>query len=79
MISTARMGDGDDLARRLQTMAVRQAGLGYFGLELDRKPRSALYGTIRSREDLDRMAPQLGDPPLSQLELRHARALLLTA
>jgi hypothetical protein len=77
VISTARMGSGEDLARRLQTMSVRHVGVGYFGLERDSEQQSALYETIRSRADLDRMRPQLGDPPLSELELRHARALLL--
>ncbi len=77
VISTARMGSGDDLARRLQTMAVRYVGLGYFGLELGRERASALYETIRSRSDLDRMSPQLGDPPLTESELRQARARFL--
>lgn len=58
-------------------MAVRYVGVGYFGLELDSQPGSALYETIDSRDDLDDLRPQLGEPPLSELELRHARAILL--
>lgn len=77
VVSTARLGSGDDLARRLHTLAVRYVGLGYFGLELDSEPASALWRRLRTRGDLDRMAPQLGDPALSHLELRHARASLL--
>jgi len=77
VISTARMGTGDGLERRLETMAMRYVGLYYFGLETSEDASSALYHTIMSRDDLDRMRPQFADPQPSDLDLRQARARYL--
>lgn len=76
-ISTARMGTGDARMRRLETMAVRYVGLHYFGLEPSNDPSVALYRTISSRADLDRMRSELADPPPSQIDLRNERAQFL--
>jgi hypothetical protein len=76
-ISTARMGTGDARMHRLETMAVRYLGLYYFGLEPSDDPGSAVYRTISSRADLDRMQPELADPPPSQIDLRNLRAQFL--
>ncbi|MGH3111447.1 MAG: hypothetical protein ACRDQT_11070 [Gaiellaceae bacterium] len=76
-LSTARMGSSDDRMRRLETMAVRYLGTYHFGLELSDDRESALYHTIRSRDDLDRMRPQLSDPPPTEASLRVARQRFL--
>lgn len=78
-ISTARMGSGEGRQRRLETMAMRYVGLYYFGLELSSDRSSALYHTIRSRGDLDRMRPEFSDPPPSDIDLRAARARYLAS
>jgi hypothetical protein len=76
-ISTARMGSGEARMRRLETMVVRYVGLHYFGLEPSEDSTSALYRTITGRADLDRMRPELAEPPPSQIDLRNARAQFL--
>jgi hypothetical protein len=77
IISTARMGSGDERVRRLETMATRYLGFYYFGLPASSDPTSALYPTILGLGDLDRLRPSFGDPPPTDAELRAARAELL--
>jgi hypothetical protein len=77
VISTARMGSGDDRDRRLETMGMRYVGFLHFGLPESPDPTSALYPTILSLGDLDRMRPQFADPPPSEADLRAARERFL--
>lgn len=77
VISTARMGSGEDLERRLETMAMRYVGLYYFGLEPSDDETSALYHTVATRDDLDRMLPQFADPQPGDDDLRQERARYL--
>jgi hypothetical protein len=77
VISTARMGSGDDRIRRLETMALRYLGFYYFGLPQSSNPTTALYSTIRGLDDLDRMQPQFSVPPPTEAELRAARKLFI--
>lgn len=73
VISTARMGSGDDRFRRLETMAMRYLGFLYFGLPESADTSSALYPTILSLDDLDRLEPAFSAPPPTPAQLRSAR------
>jgi hypothetical protein len=77
VLSTGRMGDGAAAARRLETMALRYIGNYYFGLPYRADPTVALGPSIGGLADLDRMRPELTDPPLTRQELREARMRLL--
>ena len=67
VISTAALDSGNfmhpvspDLMRaRAQKMVTRNLGLTYFGLTLNGDPSSVLFANLGSREDLDRMGPEL--------------------
>lgn len=74
VISTARMGAGEDRIRRLEVMATRYLGFYYFGLPTNGDPTSALYPTILGLDDLDRLRPEFSSPPPTEAELRAARA-----
>jgi hypothetical protein len=76
-VSSARMGQGSAWRRRLETIAMRYVGFLYFGLRTSSDEHSALYPTLLGLDDLDRMRPQFGEPPLSARELRRARARFL--
>ena len=78
-LSTARMGDGEDRDRRLETMAMRYIGFNHFGLAESSDKSSALYPSIRGRGDLDRMRPEFSDPPPTDAELQDARVRFLEA
>jgi len=77
IISTARMGAGQDRARRLETMAMRYIGFYHFGLPESSDPQSALYSTILGLDDLDRMRPEFAAPPPSGAKLQAARVQFL--
>ncbi|MGH3134471.1 MAG: hypothetical protein ACRDNY_12160 [Gaiellaceae bacterium] len=79
MISTARMGSGEDRFQRLETMTMRYLGFLYFGFPPSPEPDSALYETILGLPDLDRMRPQYSDPPPTDAELRAARERFLNS
>ncbi len=78
VVSTARMESGEDRFRRLETMAMRYVGLLYFGLPESAISNSALGPAPRSLEDLDRLRPQLADPPPSNAELDALRKEFLS-
>lgn len=78
VISTARMGAGEELFRRLETMAMRYVGLLYFDLPESSSPTSALAPSVRTLEDLDRLRPQFSDPQPSNAELVAARKAFLS-
>ncbi|MGH3133054.1 MAG: hypothetical protein ACRDNY_04825 [Gaiellaceae bacterium] len=73
VVSTARMGTGEDLFRRLATMGMRYVGFLYFGLPESSSPASALSPSIRTLDDLDLLEPQFSDPPPTTAELSAAR------
>lgn len=73
VISTARMGSGADGRRHLASMVVRYLGFYHYGLPASSERSSPLYRSINGLGDLDRMRPQLGDPPPSTAELMAAR------
>lgn len=77
VVSTARMGSGEDLFRRVETMAMRYVGLLYFGLPESSSPSSALAPSVRSLEELDLLQPQFSDPPPSTAELVAVRKAFL--
>ena len=77
VVSTARMGSGEELFRRLETMAMRYLGLLHFGLPESAGPPSALSPSVRSLEDLDLLLPQFSDPQPSRAELSAARKAFL--
>ncbi len=77
VVSTARMGSGEELFRRLETMAMRYVGLLHFGLAESSSSGSALSPSVRTLEDLDRLRPQFSDPPPSNAELIAARKAFL--
>lgn len=78
VVSTARMGSGADLFKRLETMAMRYLGLLHFGLPESAGPPSALSPSVRSLEELDLLLPQFSDPQPSRAELSAARKAFLT-
>lgn len=77
VVSTARMGSGEELFRRLETMAMRYLGLLHFGLPESSSPGSALSPSVRTLEDLDLLLPQFSDPEPSREELVAARKRFL--
>ncbi len=77
VVSTARMGSGEELFRRLETMAMRYLGLLHFGLPESAGPPSALSPSVRSLEELDLLLPQFSDPQPSRAELGVARKAFL--
>ena len=78
VVSTARMGSGEDRFRRLETMAMRYVGLLYFGLPETPSTTTALGRAPRSLEELDLLEPQLLDPPPSNAELDASREAFLS-
>jgi len=78
VVSTARMGSGEELFGRVETMAMRYVGLLYFGLPESSSPTSALAGSVRTLEDLDRLEPRFADPQPSSAELVAARKEFLS-
>lgn len=77
VVSTARMGAGEELFRRLETMAMRYVGLLHFDLPESTSPGSALSPSVRTLEDLDRLQPRFSDPEPSREELVAARRRFL--
>ena len=77
-VSTARMGSGEELFRRLEAMALRYVGRLYFGLPEGSDPTSVLAPSIRTLEDLDRLSPRFADPQPSKAELTAARKEFLS-
>ncbi len=73
VVSTARMGSGEELFERLETMAMRYLGLLHFGLSESASPGSALNPSLRSLEDLDLLEPRFSDPQPSSAVLKAAR------
>lgn len=73
VISTARMGNGPPRRRRLDLMALRYVGRGFFRLPTTEDAHGALRAEIRSLEDLDEMRPKLADRPLTATEARALR------
>jgi predicted Zn-dependent protease len=78
VVSTARMGSGEELFTRLETMAMRYLGLLHFGLPESSSPTSALAPSVRTLEDLDRLEPRFSEPQPSKAELVAARDELLS-
>jgi predicted Zn-dependent protease len=78
VVSTARMGSGEELFGRVETMAMRYVGLLYFGLPESSSPTSALAPSVRTLEDLDRLEPRFSDPQPSNAELIAARKEFLS-
>ena len=78
VVSIARMGPGEELFKRLETMAMRYLGLLHFGLPESSSPTSALVPSVRTLEDLDRLEPRFADPQPSSAELVAARNELLS-
>jgi predicted Zn-dependent protease len=78
IVSTARMGAGEDRFRRLETMAMRYVGLLYFGLPESSSPGSSLSPAPRTLEDLDLLEPWFSDPQPSNAELVAARKEFLS-
>lgn len=78
VVSTARMGSGEELFARLDTMAMRYVGLLHFGLPESSSPTSALAPSVRTLEDLDRLEPRFSDPQPSNAELVAARKEFLS-
>ena len=78
IVSTARMGSGEERFTRLETMAMRYVGLLYFGLPESSSPTSALAPSPRTLEDLDRLEPNFSDPQPSNAELVAARKEFLS-
>jgi predicted Zn-dependent protease len=78
VVSTARMGFGAELAKRLDTMAMRYVGLLYFGLPESSSPTSALAPSARTLEELDLLEPRFSDPQPSDAELVAARKEFLS-
>ena len=64
VVSTARMESGEARSRRLDTMAMRYLGFLHFGLPENPSASSALGPAPPSLEELDRLEPQLAEPPL---------------
>ena len=77
VVSTARMESGDARSRRLDTMAMRYLGFLHFGLPESPSSSSALGPAPRSLEELDRLEPQLADPPPTTAELEALRKAFL--
>jgi predicted Zn-dependent protease len=78
VVSTARMGSGEERFTRLETMAMRYLGLLHFSLPESSSPTSALVPSVRTLEDLDRLEPRFSDPQPSNAELVAARNELLS-
>jgi hypothetical protein len=79
IVSTARLGTNEVGFGRLEIMGMRYVGFLYFGLPQSADPNSALYATILSVNDVDRMQPQFSDPSPTGAELRAARERFLDA
>ena len=77
VVSTARLGSTESRNRRLETMALRDVGLGYFGLSPSSDETSALYWRFIDLDDLDKMQPELGYPSPTSDQLRAARQRFL--
>jgi predicted Zn-dependent protease len=78
VVSSARMGSGAELAKRLDTMAMRYVGLLYFGLPESSSPTSALAPPPRTLEELDLLEPRFDNPQPSDAELVAARKEFLS-
>jgi predicted Zn-dependent protease len=78
VVSTARMGSGAELDKRLDTMAMRYVGLLYFGLPESSSPTSALAPSARTLEELDLLEPRFSDPQPPDAELVAARNKFLS-
>jgi predicted Zn-dependent protease len=78
IVFTARMGSGEALSRRLETMVMRYVGLLYIGLPESSSPTSALAPSVGTLEDLDRLEPRFSDPRPSDAELVAARQEFLS-
>ena len=78
VVSTARMGSGEERFRRLETMSMRYLGLLYFGLPESSDPTSALAPAVRTLEELDLLEPRFADPQPSNAALVAAREEFLS-
>jgi predicted Zn-dependent protease len=78
VVSTARMGTGAELGKRVDTMAMRYVGRLYFGLPESSSPTSALASSARTLEELDLLEPRFSDTQPSDEELVAAREEFLS-
>jgi len=75
-LSTARLGKGDVYRHRLDVLAVRAVGFGYYVIPYT-EDDSALHFHLSSLADLDRLTPALGDPPYTAEQLAFERQRFL--